>query len=217
MKQYFVVALAAGLVAAAPAHAFYYGFGGSLPDGSQTLVVNGVGGMVPFDTGWFDSNGLHHFLNDNFAVGIDYLGVDHRNFFVFDSQIGVTSLALQSNGFAWNFDGHPSMTWTLYDVSSVIDLSHNYSGAAGVAIYNDLGTGIVYGTMTFFSQPAMVTVSLNAAGIAAYNAAGNTGSAFTIGGALVANAVPEPASWALMITGFGLTGGALRRRAVVTA
>jgi len=28
------------------------------------------------------------------------------------------------------------------------------------------------------------------------------------------NAVPEPASWALMITGFGLTGGVLRRRSV---
>ena len=31
------------------------------------------------------------------------------------------------------------------------------------------------------------------------------------------NAVPEPASWALMITGFGLTGGVLRRRAVRVA
>jgi len=31
------------------------------------------------------------------------------------------------------------------------------------------------------------------------------------------NAVPEPASWALMIIGFGLTGGALRRRSVRVA
>jgi len=30
--------------------------------------------------------------------------------------------------------------------------------------------------------------------------------------ALTGTAVPEPASWALMIAGFGLTGGALRRR-----
>jgi hypothetical protein len=32
-----------------------------------------------------------------------------------------------------------------------------------------------------------------------------------------AGAVPEPASWALMIMGFGLTGAAMRRRAVVSA
>jgi hypothetical protein len=30
-------------------------------------------------------------------------------------------------------------------------------------------------------------------------------------------AVPEPASWALMIAGFGLTGAALRRRTPATA
>lgn len=36
--------------------------------------------------------------------------------------------------------------------------------------------------------------------------------------ALTGTAVPEPASWALMIIGFGMTGGALRRRAsAVTA
>ena len=33
---------------------------------------------------------------------------------------------------------------------------------------------------------------------------------FTVGG--VAGAVPEPASWAMMIAGFGLVGGAMRRR-----
>ena len=32
-----------------------------------------------------------------------------------------------------------------------------------------------------------------------------------------ANAVPEPASWALMIAGFGLAGAATRRRRAVTA
>ena len=31
------------------------------------------------------------------------------------------------------------------------------------------------------------------------------------------NAVPEPATWAMMITGFGLVGGAMRRRNVRTA
>lgn len=30
---------------------------------------------------------------------------------------------------------------------------------------------------------------------------------------VVANGVPEPATWALLVLGFGLIGGALRRRA----
>jgi hypothetical protein len=35
--------------------------------------------------------------------------------------------------------------------------------------------------------------------------------------AITANAVPEPASWAMMLGGFGLVGGALRRRRVMAA
>ena len=45
---------------------------------------------------------------------------------------------------------------------------------------------------------------------------------FTIGQSTISyqlrepfNAVPEPAAWALMLTGFGLVGSAMRRRAKV--
>jgi hypothetical protein len=34
----------------------------------------------------------------------------------------------------------------------------------------------------------------------------------TFGGTLTFAAVPEPATWALLILGFGLVGGALRRK-----
>lgn len=45
---------------------------------------------------------------------------------------------------------------------------------------------------------------------------GNNGSSFlALGGTLGHNDVPEPAAWALMIVGFGMVGGALRRRAMV--
>nr|WP_084192404.1 PEPxxWA-CTERM sorting domain-containing protein [Parasphingorhabdus marina] len=34
---------------------------------------------------------------------------------------------------------------------------------------------------------------------------------------IVSPAVPEPATWAMMIGGFGLVGGAMRRRKKLTA
>lgn len=40
--------------------------------------------------------------------------------------------------------------------------------------------------------------------------------AFKFSGATVRTAVPEPATWAMMIIGFGLTGAAMRRRKVQT-
>jgi hypothetical protein len=46
---------------------------------------------------------------------------------------------------------------------------------------------------------------------------GNTSTPVTINGtvAAVASAVPEPATWGLMILGFGVVGGAMRRRQTV--
>ena len=41
---------------------------------------------------------------------------------------------------------------------------------------------------------------------------GKTGATITGSFDLVSNAVPEPATWAMMITGFGLAGAAVRRR-----
>lgn len=44
----------------------------------------------------------------------------------------------------------------------------------------------------------------------------NDDAVYTVGDPSIGNAVPEPASWTLMIAGFGMVGGALRgRRAIV--
>lgn len=55
------------------------------------------------------------------------------------------------------------------------------------------------------------------AGKAYYNIHNTNFGAGEIRGQLTLAAVPEPASWALMIGGFGLVGGALRRQRVITA
>jgi hypothetical protein len=40
----------------------------------------------------------------------------------------------------------------------------------------------------------------------------SSGNSFELDNIAVASAVPEPATWAMMIVGFGVAGGALRRR-----
>jgi hypothetical protein len=45
---------------------------------------------------------------------------------------------------------------------------------------------------------------------------GSNTPVFTLGNVTVPNAVPEPASWAMMLGGFGLLGAATRRRARAT-
>jgi hypothetical protein len=53
---------------------------------------------------------------------------------------------------------------------------------------------------------------LRAIGILAAVAGNDDASAFTVTSVVPTPAVPEPASWAMMIAGFGLIGGAMRRR-----
>jgi PEP-CTERM motif len=64
-------------------------------------------------------------------------------------------------------------------------------------------------------------VSLNFSGIASYATIDftlpSTTRFFIDNFTLNTAAVPEPASWALMIAGFGLVGGAMRRRGATTA
>ena len=105
--------------------------------------------------------------------------------------------------------------------------------------FGDFGTGVVFGGHTFTSADdrQLLNISLDAAALAAI---GHGGATLTLSGRVLpptlfgptqlsefafagaspdanlvlttAGGVPEPASWALMIAGCGLTGAALRRR-----
>nr|WP_310525336.1 PEPxxWA-CTERM sorting domain-containing protein [Polymorphobacter sp.] len=117
--------------------------------------------------------------------------------------------------------------------TSFADLASSSSGIAG---YTDLGDGALFASVSLLST--QVTFSLSAAAISAINA--SAGGNFIIGftnvtlngvpsgptddfgiypGGNLADGtvlnfgtVPEPASWAMLIGGFGLTGAAMRRR-----
>ena len=219
MRHALIVALAAAAFAASPAAAVSSYLFGYSPSGSQTLTFNGTN--IGFSQhGWFDQSGNHNAGNNNYYVGAGEL----RDYFVTDAAPGATIVSIDignNGGSGLSFgSGVTAVTWTLYDVNTLTqsDISANidntnFSGRTDV--FNDLGTGTVYGSIVLTGPTGNVHVNLNAAGIAAYNAAGLAGNQFIFGGTLtdgITAAVPEPASWALMITGFGFVGIAARRR-----
>jgi hypothetical protein len=138
-----------------------------------------------YDNGWYNSTGFH--LPSNTRI---YVSDSYRNFFAFDlsGAAGQTAtsgqLIIPSNG-DFFYASSPS-TYDVFDyvgsISALLDAS------AGVAGYNDLGSGNTYGQALVYGGPAstpmpVVTVTLNAAALADINAllAGST-FYFALGG-----------------------------------
>jgi hypothetical protein len=222
MKSITFAALAAiTLGAATPALAVDTWLFGYSPVGSQ-ILTDGSNSIQATQTGWFDQEGTHNAGNTNYFVGNFGGNFELRNFFSFDARGVFNSAWLEignqggtGGGGGFNPGAGTSVTWTLYDLATTIDTSLQYSD---VSIFNDLGTGTVYGSVTVSGPTNLVKVSLNNDGLAALNAAANAGTAFNVGGSLsFSDVVPEPASWAMMIAGFGLVGAAMRRRSAALA
>ncbi|MHA6720363.1 PEPxxWA-CTERM sorting domain-containing protein [Sphingomonas sp. RS6] len=219
MKHVIVRAAAAALAAgwAMPALAQdYYVFGYS-PSGAQTLSVNGGGAIQAAQTGWFDQTGGHSYGNDNYLTGT--VGEStFRSYYTFVLNGPITSGVVSiGNSVDWFFPGlyngtSGNLMLTLYDVTSAINTYQEYDGAIG--IYDDLGSGTVLGSVLISAAASSYVITLNEAGVAAANAAYYSASAFTFGASLTpaTSGVPEPAAWAMLLGGFGLMGGALRRR-----
>ncbi len=215
-------ALAGASTASANAGAYAFGYTYSPNNfGVQQLILNGGAiTLTAMDMGWYDYKGLHVAVNKDYIVGDCSIGTcggvgAYNNFFEFDLSgvtVPITSaqLSLGNPSTKPGYSGLSSSTYTTYDVSTPLSaLSSDNTSAVG--IYNDLGSGTSYGfaTVSAADNGTQVMFGLNAAGLASLNAA--EGSQWAVGGTLGTFSVPEPASWALMLVGFGLVGFGLRR------
>jgi hypothetical protein len=155
------------------------GYLGNAPGG--TVVT-----LTATDSGWWDSTGYNTTSNKNYITG-ECASNGYNSFYVF-SLAGITQPIAAAQIEIYNPAGgyssaNSSETLGFFDVSTPI-ATLEAGGSGETAIYNDLGTGVSYGTNTVSAADDSLTVStgLNSAAISALNAA--EGTQFAIGGSL---------------------------------
>jgi hypothetical protein len=131
--------------------------------------------------GWWSATEPNFDFNDNYLAGQDF-GVVYRDFFSFDlsSACQASRVTLRLTRFAQT----GPLTYSLYDVSTPT-ATLNANGGTSQAIFDDLGTGTSFGRFPVAAGAATDVLSfpLNAAGVAAFNAA-RGGGFFSIGGSV---------------------------------
>lgn len=152
--------------------------------------------LTAVQQGWYTSEGTNNGVQqviqpNNYFVGVTS-GRVYRNYFVFNagSVMNVTSARIvieETGGFKFNPDPHE--TYTLFGVQTP---GEQLGRVAGVSIYEDLGSGPVYGSIdvsySFFGRT--LTIDLNAEALQAIN---NTDWLFAIGGAITSLGLPPGA------------------------
>jgi hypothetical protein len=172
-----------------------YTGGGSL----QTIAGGG-----PFEGLWFGGSQGSGLYTLTFSKPVDYFSMHVNAMSTFGSYVETIGQ------FAINAAGTPSFSFTNTQYTawdgSTVTAGPLDNGDFNLAI--TAAGGAAFSTVSFYhAQKGGPNGSvLRNLGFESYGGGGVIGDGGTGGG------VPEPATWALMITGFGMAGMALRRR-----
>lgn len=194
-----VACLSGSLALAVPTGSIFFSSTGPADGSNVQLILNGGAPINSADSGWYDSTGVHDPNNTNYIAGLcsDCGGPVFRNFFVFNiPTAAIVTATLNLNTFTYD-STNPFETYTLFDITT--DLNTLLGGTGGIAAYNDLGSGTVYGTRDYTAPDAnqFRSITLNAAAIAALQA--SAGGTFALGGALDSpQTTPEPVTISLL-------------------
>lgn len=203
----------------APALAGFDVFSFSDFTGSNGLNITTNSGdyFVPiFDSGWWTSS-IHDVQNKNYFAGTCAPScsitstANHNNYFTFDlTDINSTITSASLNLFTYTVAGS-SVDYQLFDVTS--PLSEVHASGTNAAVYNDLMTGVSYGSFIYNTsdRDQFRSILLNADGVSALNNA--IGGEFGIGGTVTGGIpapdippIPEPETYAMWLAGLGLLG-----------
>jgi len=210
-----IAALALGSVARVSAQPFVLGDTGLVPD---ELVVGTSSGSITLDTtqgeissahglnqGWWSANFANAIGNDNVFIGYVAPNEKLNDFNVFDlSSLGGATATSATLVLPDIFDsGTPPFNLSFWDVTTPLATLVNTVGTSA-AIFTDLGSGIEYGSVAYGGGASEITVTLDAAALAAINA-GGTGGYFAVGGTLTPSSAVPDGGTTLGLLGMGVS------------
>lgn len=211
---YAVSIIGISLSESAMADLFVYGGSDFISSNGLNITTSSGDFFVPIsDSGWWTSDFGHDELNKNYYAGHGTHAVpgNHNNYFTFDlSGISDTITTASLNLFTYEAAGS-SINYELFDVTS--PLSEVHATGTNAAVYDDLMTGVSYGSFIYNSSDSneFRSILLNADGISALNSA--IGGEFGIGGTVTGGIegsspppIPEPETYAMWLAGLGLLG-----------
>jgi hypothetical protein len=170
---------------------------------SQSEFTSGVRNQ-----GWWSPTEFNEDINDNYLVSssatVGAGGSAHRNFFTFDlsSACQASRVTLELRRFTQS----GPLTYSLFDVSTPAS-TLNANDGTSQTIFTDLGTGTSFGSFLVANgaDTDVLSFALNAAGVAAFNAA--RGGFFSVGGS-----IPDAATFYV----FGFSEGTGTQQLVAT-